>query len=330
MSNSPRRSLFSAFKRRDESRARPSDVEEGTTAGQYVIGEELGAGGMGVVYRAHDTRLDRHVALKFLPPHLMEDEEASRRLLVEARAAAGLDHPNICTIHEIGTLEDGRSFIAMAYYPGTNLTRLIAAHGTLEPEDAVGIAVQVGEGLARAHSAEIIHRDIKPANIFVVEEGPVKILDFGIAKVAGVELTEDGAALGTVAYMSPEQIRGEALDGRTDIWSLGVVLYEMCTGERPFIGADHVAMMHGILELDVPPLDAMIPGFPTGLKTVIDRCLHKDRGGRFANVVELVTALETCLTDDAGPSTTIRAPSLAEEGERKQATTGCSRPAAAR
>ena len=325
MSKTPRRPFFSAFRKRDDAPSPPGTLEAGSTVGHYVIAEELGAGGMGIVYRAHDTRLDRPVALKFLPPHLTTDDEADQRLLVEARAAAGLDHPNICTIHEIGTLPDGRSFIAMAYYPGKNLTRHLEARGRLAPEEAVTIGIQVARGLGRAHAADIIHRDVKPANIFLVDDGPVKILDFGIAKVSGVEITREGMALGTIAYMSPEQIRGERLDARTDIWSLGVVLYEMCTGERPFLGADQVALMHGILELDVPPLDVMIPGFPPDLQAAIERCLSKDPRHRFPQIDDLIAALVGPATGTAGTgsaeaATPEPAPSLAEEGERRQAT----------
>ncbi|MFV1987010.1 MAG: tetratricopeptide repeat protein [Gemmatimonadota bacterium] len=295
------------------------------TIRHYVLGEQIGAGGMGIVFRAHDTQLDRPVALKFLPPHLTEDEDAAQRLLVEARAAARLDHPNICTIHEVGTLDDGRPFIAMAHYEGETLTRIIR-NRRVPPAEAVALAVQIAAGLGRAHESDIIHRDIKPANVLLTDDGQVKILDFGIAKISGVDLTQSGAALGTVAYMSPEQIRGDGLDARTDLWSLGVVLYELCSGERPFIGPDHVATMHGILELDPPPLDQMIPGFPTDLWDVVARCVEKDPDRRHPDAGGLVAALEACLT---GPTSTAQrtetpdeapVPSLAAEGERRQAT----------
>ena len=322
----PRRSFLDALRRRGATPAAdeaPDELAEGVTVGHYVILEELGAGGMGVVFRAQDTKLDRQVALKFLPPHLTADPAATQRLMVEARAAARLDHPNICTIHEIGTLEDGRSFIAMAHYEGQTLTRLIDDRGRLPAEETVDFARQVASGLAQAHGSDIIHRDIKPANIFLTHDGQIKILDFGIAKVAGVELTQAGAALGTVAYMSPEQIRGSGFDARTDIWSLGVLMYEMCSGERPFIGADHVAMMHGILELDPPPLDEMIPTFPRVVWQTVERCLQKEPADRFRDVGELMSALDACFSplDGTVPAEApAPEPSLAAEGERRQAT----------
>ncbi|MDX1395348.1 MAG: tetratricopeptide repeat protein [Gemmatimonadota bacterium] len=320
-----RSALDALLGRSDSSASSPpaKTLSEGSEIGHYVIEQELGAGGMGVVYRARDTKLDREVALKFLPPHLEADAEAAQRLLVEARAAARLDHPNICTIHEIGTL-DGRSYIAMAHYDGETLSGLIDRRGRLPAEEAATLACQIASGLARAHRSDIIHRDIKPANVLVTTDGQVKILDFGIAKVTGVDLTEAGAAIGTVAYMSPEQIRGGGLDARTDLWSWGVLLYEMCSAERPFIGADNVAMMHGILELDPAPLDVMIPGFPGRLWQIVERCLAKDPDDRFPDAESLIEALEICL--DEGGATVGPAdgrapePGLAAEGERRQAT----------
>ncbi len=188
----------------------------GQTVSHYQITEKLGGGGMGVVYKAHDTQLKRTVALKFLPPYLSADEEAKERFIHEAQAASALDHANIGYIHEIGEADDGRLFIAMAYYAGETLKAKIA-RGPLPVEEVLDYAVQMAEGLTRAHEAGIVHRDIKPANVMVTERGQVKIVDFGLAKVQDVSLTKTGATLGTVAYMSPEQARGEAVDERTDL-----------------------------------------------------------------------------------------------------------------
>ena len=192
----------------------------GSTISHYQIEEKLGGGGMGVVYKALDTKLKRTVALKFLPPYLSADEEAKQRFIHEAQAASALDHANIGYIHEIGEADDGRLFIAMAYYAGETLKAKIA-RGPLPVEEVLDYAVQIAEGLGRAHEAGIIHRDIKPANVMVTERGQVKIVDFGLAKVQDVSLTKTGATLGTVFYMSPEQTQGRAVDARTDLWAVG-------------------------------------------------------------------------------------------------------------
>ena len=196
-------------------------LASGTPLGPYKIVSQLGSGGMGVVYTATDPRLDRRVAIKLLPPDLTRDETAKQRFLQEAKAASALDHPNICTIHEINETPDGQLYLVMAHYEGETLKERIA-RGPLDVNDAIDIATQVGQGLAKAHAAGIVHRDIKPANLMVTVDGTVKILDFGLAKLAGAEgMTQTGTTLGTVAYMSPEQLRGEDVDHRTDIWSLG-------------------------------------------------------------------------------------------------------------
>lgn len=206
----------------------------GQIISHYKILEKLGGGGMGVVYRAEDTKLKRTVALKFLPPELTRDEEAKERFVHEAQAASSLDHNNVCTIHEIGETEDGQMFIAMACYEGETLKKKVE-RGPLRIEDALDFAIQIAQGLAKAHEKGIIHRDIKPANVLVTKDGVVKILDFGLAKLSGrTLLTKAGSTLGTAAYMSPEQARGEPVDHRSDIWSLGVVIYEMLTGRAPF------------------------------------------------------------------------------------------------
>jgi tetratricopeptide (TPR) repeat protein len=224
----------------------------GRTVCQYSIEEKLGSGGMGVVYRAHDTQLDRTVALKFLPRHVVANEAAAERFVVEARAAAALDHPNVCMVHEIGRDEDGQPFIAMAYYDGETLKQRLA-RGALPVDEATDYAAQIAAGLAAAHARGIVHRDVKPGNLMVTADGVVKILDFGLAKLADVTLTGTGMTLGTVAYMSPEQTRGDELGARTDLWSLGVVLYELLTGQRPFRGERQGAVIHAIRNDDPQP-----------------------------------------------------------------------------
>jgi serine/threonine protein kinase len=206
-------------------------------AGKYKIIQEIGQGGMGIVYKAEDIKLKRCVALKFLPPHLMNSLELKERFLIEAQAAAALSHPNICVIYEVG--ESGEHpYIAMEYVEGETLRDKIKK-GPLKPEEALAIVSQVAAGLGEAHCKGIIHRDIKSANIMVTEKGQAKVMDFGLAKLqGGSSLTMSQTTLGTVAYMSPEQARGDELDPRTDLWSLGVVLYEMLTGKLPFRG-DH-------------------------------------------------------------------------------------------
>ncbi len=201
----------------------------GNTISHYKILAKLGEGGMGVVYKAEDLMPGRHGVLKFLAPSLTRDPQAIERFIDEAKTASALDHPNICTIYEIGESDDGQLFIAMAYYEGETLREKVAS-GQLAVAEAVEIATQVAQGLARAHEAGIIHRDIKPANIIITKHGEVKILDFGLAKLAGQQhFTKSGATMGTIAYMSPEQAQGLPVDHRTDLWSLGVVMYEMLT-----------------------------------------------------------------------------------------------------
>ncbi|MDZ7292496.1 MAG: serine/threonine protein kinase [candidate division KSB1 bacterium] len=205
----------------------------GKTISHYKILEQLGQGGMGVIFKAEDTKLKRFVALKFLPPAFTLDKEARERFIYEAQAASGLDHPNICTIYEIDETAEEQMFIAMAYYEGETLKEQMA-RGNLQVAEAIDIAIQIVRGLAKAHQRGIVHRDIKPSNIIVTKEGVVKIVDFGLAKLSGVtRLTKTGSTMGTTAYMSPEQTWGEEVDHRTDLWSLGVVRYEMLTGKLP-------------------------------------------------------------------------------------------------
>jgi serine/threonine-protein kinase len=211
-----------------------ADPLVGEDVGPFQVLERLGSGSMGVVYSARDTRLDRLVALKFLPLHLSADPKARARLKTEARAISALDHPNLAVVHEIGK-HRGQLFIVMAFYEGDTLKERLA-RGPLPVGDALNFVVQIAGGLRQAHEAGIVHRDIKPANVLVTDRDQVKLVDFGIAKVPGETLTQTGMTPGTVAYMSPEQARGEAVDHRTDLWSLGVVLQEMVVGERPFQG----------------------------------------------------------------------------------------------
>ena len=252
----------------------------------FRILERLGRGGMGVVYKAIDLRLERTVALKFLAPDRGASDEDRRRFLREARAASALDHPNICTLYEIGEAEDGRLFLAMTFCEGETLARRIE-RGPLPLAAAVELAAQVAAGLEAAHEKGIVHRDIKPGNLIVTPGGRLKIVDFGIARRADqTQLTNAGTALGTTVYMSPEQLRGEEVDRRTDLWSLGVVLYEMVTGEIPFDGSE-AEVVAGILQRAPRPLGALRPGVPEALERIVARALAKPRGQRYASAAEL-------------------------------------------
>ena len=283
--------------------------------GHYHILRRLGRGGMGVVYQARDLRLERTLALKFLPAHLSDDPEAKERLRVEAQAAAALDHPGICTIHEIGETPDGQLFIAMAYYDGETIEAKLA-RGAMPPHEAIAVAFQAAQGLAKAHEHGVVHRDIKPANLMVTAEGVLKILDFGIAKVPGVHLSAPGRRLGTVMYMSPEQASGEPLDGRTDVWSLGLVLYEMLTGERRFPGLDQAAQLRAILEYRSPPGRVLPAPFPENLDRVLGRMLAETPADRYLadDLLAELEALHDWGTDAAQP------PELLPDGEQRQVT----------
>ncbi len=263
----------------------------GTTVRQYHVLEQLGQGGMGVVYRAHDTRLERDVALKFLPAQFSHDEQAKARFMREARAASGLDHPNICTIHEIGEADDGRLFLAMPLYDGQTMKDRLEA-GPLDVPTALGIAYQVAGGLERSHEAGIVHRDVKPANVMITSRGRAVVLDFGVAKLeASSDLTKMGSTVGTTAYMSPEQARGDAVDARSDVWSLGVVLYEMVAGRRPFTGSYEQAIVYAIINQDPDDLDSVASRLPDGAGDLLKSMLAKDPDRRPASMAEVVTAL---------------------------------------
>jgi len=264
----------------------------GHTISHYRITEKLGEGGMGVVYKAEDTKLGRTVALKFLPPELTRDDEAKKRFIQEARAASALDHPNICNIHEIDETNEGQIFIAMACYEGESLQAMIRG-GRLDLGRAIEIASQVARGLSKAHEKGIVHRDVKPANIFVTEDGLAKILDFGLAKLATqTRLTRAGTTVGTVMYMSPEQTSGKAVDERSDIWSLGVVLYEMVTGEPPFGGEHEQAIIYSILNQAPEPVGRLVPEAPKDLERILARALAKDPAARYQHMSDLGADLE--------------------------------------
>ncbi len=264
--------------------------------GHYRITEKLGSGGMGVVFRAVDTRLGREVALKFLPADLTRDESAKERFIQEARAASSLDHRNICTIHDIDETDDGRLYICMACYDGRTLKKRLES-GPLPVVEAVRTASEVARGLAQAHARGIIHRDIKPANVFVTTDGGVRILDFGLAKLAGREgLTDAGTAVGTAAYMSPEQAGGD-VDHRTDIWSLGATLYELLAGTTPFRGDNPQGMVHSILTADPPPLSILREEVPPEIERIVARCLQKNPDRRYPTASALADALDAAANE---------------------------------
>jgi TolB-like protein/predicted Ser/Thr protein kinase len=246
---------------------------------------------MGVVYKAKDNRLDRIVALKFLPPELTRDEEAKKRFIQEAKAAAALNHPQICTIYEVDEV-DNQSFISMEYIEGQSLKDKLES-GLLDIDEAQSIVFQIAEGLKEAHEKGIVHRDIKPANIMLTEKGQVKITDFGLAKLSwGVDLTKTSTIMGTAAYMSPEQARGEKVDHRTDIWSLGATFYEMFTGERPFKKDQEQALIYAILNDKPSPLSLLRSEVPTHIEQLIEKALSKKPSERYQNVSDLIQDLK--------------------------------------
>ena len=277
----------------------------GTRLGRYEIRSKLGEGGMGQVYLAEDTQLARRVAIKLLPPEAISDEHARKRLVREARAAARLDHPNICSIYEVGEA-DGRSFIAMQYIEGETLD-LRLKRKPVELKETLIITSQIADALMEAHTHGIIHRDIKPANVIITSRGQPKVMDFGLAKViqhtqaigseADTEalLSTPGAVLGTVPYMSPEQVRGETIDGRSDIFSFGVVLYEMLSGRQPFATESAASTISAILTHVPPPLARYAQHVPEDLQRIVRKCLEKDRERRFQTMRDLALDLENVL-----------------------------------
>ena len=262
----------------------------GKTISHYKILEKLGEGGMGVVYKAQDTKLDRIVALKFLPKHLLCDGEAKTRFEHEAKAASALDHPNIATIYEIDEAE-GECFISMAFVEGKSLKELLKEK-TLSLKEVLDIAIQIGEGLNAAHKKGIVHRDIKSENLMLTNEGLVKIMDFGLAKLKGItNLTKDGSTLGTAAYMSPEQAKGEEVDNRSDIFSFGVVLYELLTKQLPFGGEHPAAIIYSIINEQPQPVARYNNQVSSELERMVFKTLAKDKEERYQHIDDLLADL---------------------------------------
>src|SRR5215467_2798786 len=263
----------------------------GRIISHYQIQDKLGEGGMGVVYKARDTKLDRTVALKFVAPHLVSEDSQRKQFQREAKAVAALDHPNVCTVFEIDE-GDGTVFLAMAFVDGSTVRDLIAQR-PLNVKAALDIAIQTAQGIRAAHEKGIVHRDIKPANVMVNLQKQVKIMDFGLAQLADATITQTAAVAGTPAYMSPEQVQRQTTDRRTDIWSLGVMLYEMITGQLPFRAERTEAVLHAIQTAEPEPVTALRAGLPIGLDWIIGKCLAKNPAERYQHMDDLIVDLST-------------------------------------
>ena len=303
-------------------------LASGDRLGPYVITAQLGAGGMGEVYRARDPRLNRDVAIKVMRASAVIDAEWRSRFTHEARAVSALSHPNIVTVHDVGT-EGDVAYMVMELVDGQTLDRMIPASG-LRVGEILRIGAQVADACARAHATGIIHRDLKPANVIVQPDGRVRVLDFGIAKlmapgeVAGGAApdatgTSPGVVLGTAAYMSPEQAEGRPVDARSDIFSLGAMLYEMCTGQRPFKGDSAVTVMAAVLQQEPPPLGGVRSDLPPELVRLITRCLRKDPARRVQSMADLKVALEELRDDADSGRLTASAPAAAPAARRTMA-----------
>jgi serine/threonine protein kinase len=263
----------------------------GKTVSHYKIISKLGEGGMGVVYKAEDIRLDRHVAIKFLPSQLSSDDKAKKRFIREAKAASSLNHANIAVVHEIDETPEGQTFMVMACYEGQTLKDRLET-GPLPADEAIAIVSQLASGLSKAHDKGILHRDIKPGNVLMGDDGQAKLADFGLATLAGqTKITKTGTTVGTVSYMSPEQASAGEVDQRSDIFSLGVVLYELLTGSTPFQADHEAAVLYRIMHSDPPPLSNYSDDFPEKLQHVIDMALQKVAKERFGSAHEFLDAL---------------------------------------
>lgn len=274
----------------DAGRLDASEDLTGTQVGAFAVLEPIGKGGMGVVYRGRDAARGRDVAIKLLAAPSRKGSRAEARLLAEAQAVAAVDHPAICGLIETGQLPDGRTFLVLPYYEGETLKARLA-RGALPAADAVRIAAEIARGLAAAHRRGIIHRDIKPGNLMLGSDGQVRILDFGIAKLSGLQLTRTGERPGTVHYMSPEQALGASVDARADLWALGVVLFEMLAGKRPFEGANVAEVATALVHDPVPDLTALAPATSPSLAAVVARLLERDPSARYGSAEEVVEEL---------------------------------------